>query len=298
MNLKEVLIILLFLVTNKVFASPQSPDLLIYNGDTIGIYTLLLEEYFDQIKKTDDVEGKLFGLNFREGASLNCWRGYQAIFIIEENSLWLEQITSCNEYYYSDSIDVKESKRRISEIFGDKVVNRKVLVDWFTGELSISKPDRKLLRWDGVFVRTFEEEILIQFERGEVKNITEIENYIDEPTRTNRRYGDTLSNVVFKEIQKIKWKDIDKFDCSEVYLIIVGKNGLIKEVIMPEYQTEEQIKEYWDTKREYNYCIRTLTKGLKNLKFDIVKNLGKPIEEDIYIEIWFNDDGTIENWTD
>lgn len=67
---------------------------------------------------------------------------------------------------------------------------------------------------------------------------------------------------------------------------------------MPDYQTKEQINEYWDTKREYNYCIKTLTRGLKSLKFDIVKNSGKSIEEDIYIEIWFNDDGTIENWTD
>ena len=121
-------------------------------------------------------------MNFREGASFNCWRGYQAIFMIEDNSLWLEQITSCNEYYYTDSIDLKKSKRRILEIFGDKVVNGKVLVDWFTGDLSISKPDRKLLRWDGVFVRTFEEEILIQFEKGEIKNIVEIENYTDEPS--------------------------------------------------------------------------------------------------------------------
>lgn len=298
MNIKEILTILLFLVTNMGFASPQSPDLLVYNGDTIGIYTLLLEEYFDQIKKSDDVEGKLFGLNFREGASLNCWRGYQAIFKIEYNSLWLEQITSCNEYYHSDSIDVKESKRQILEIFGDKVVNGKVPVDWFLGNVSISKPERKLLRWDGVFVKTFEEEILIEFDKGEVKNITEIENYIDEPSRINRRYGDTLSKVIFREIQKIKWKNIDKFDCSEVYRIKIGKDGRIKEVIMPDYQTKEQISEYWDTKKEYNYCVRTLTRGLKKLKFDIVKSSGKPIEEDVYIEIWFNNDGTIENWTD
>lgn len=92
-------------------ASPQSPDLLIYKGDTTRVYTLLLEEYFNQKKENDDVEGQLFGLNFRDGASFNCWRGYQAIYKIDNDSLFLEQITSCNEYYYSDSIDVKESKK-------------------------------------------------------------------------------------------------------------------------------------------------------------------------------------------
>ena len=44
MNIKEILTILLFLVSSKGFASPQSLDLLIYNEDTIGIYTLLLED--------------------------------------------------------------------------------------------------------------------------------------------------------------------------------------------------------------------------------------------------------------
>ena len=40
-----------------------------------------------------------------------------------------------------------------------------------------------------------------------------------------------------------------------------------------------------------------MKKVLKKLKFDILKDKGIPIAEDIYIEIWFNDDGTIENWT-
>ena len=298
MNIKGIITILLFLITSKGFASPQSPDLLIYNGDTIGIYILLLEQYFDQVKKKDDVEGKLFGLNFREGASLNCWRGYQAIFRVEDNNLWLEQITSCNEYFYAKSIDTVTSKKRIAEIFGDKVVKGRVHVDWFSGNLTIPKLERKLLRWDGVFVKSFEEETLLEFDKGKVKNISEIKNYVDKPTRINRRHGDTLSNVIFREVQKMKWKNTDKFDCSERYLIKIGKNGRVKEVIMSDYQTEEQINDYWDTKREYNYCIRTLMKGLKKLKFDIVKKLGQSIEEDIYIEIWFNDDGTIENWTD
>jgi len=45
------------------------------------------------------------------------------------------------------------------------------------------------------------------------------------------------------------------------------------------------------------YCLTNLKRGLSDLKFDILKKLGKPTTEDIYIEIWFNNDGTIENWT-
>ena len=34
--------------------------------------------------------------------------------------------------------------------------------------------------------------------------------------------------------------------------------------------------------------------ALKNLKFDIIMDKGKPIPEDIYIEIWVEDNGEIE----
>jgi hypothetical protein len=37
--------------------------------------------------------------------------------------------------------------------------------------------------------------------------------------------------------------------------------------------------------------------ALKTLKFDIIKDKGKPMSEDIYIEIWIEDNGKIENWT-
>ena len=66
---------------------------------------------------------------------------------------------------------------------------------------------------------------------------------------------------------------------------------------MTDSLTADEIEYYWDGKREYNYCIRSMKKALSKLQFDILKRNGKPIYEKIYIEIWFNDDGTIENWT-
>ena len=295
-HIKTVIVIFLFLLASKSTASPQSPDLLIYKGDTTRVYVLLVELYFNLIKKNDDVEGQLFGLNFRDGATFNCWRGYQAIYKIENDSLFLEHITSCNELYYSDSIDTQKSKRRIKEIFGENVKNGKVLINWYSGSLSIPKPKSNILRWDGVFYTSYEEEILIEINKGKVLNTTEIENYLDEPNRINRKYLDTVSNIIFEQIKKLKWRDIDKFDCSERYLITIGKEGKITDVKMVEYQTKAEIKEFWD-RREFNFCIRKLKRGLKELRFDILKRKGQPIEEDIYVEIWFEDDGTIENWT-
>ncbi len=65
-------------------------------------------------------------------------------------------------------IEAKESKRRISGIFGDKV-----LIDWFSGNISL--PKAKILRWNRVFHISFEEEILFQVNNGKTQNISVIE---------------------------------------------------------------------------------------------------------------------------
>jgi len=33
------------------------------------------------------------------------------------------------------------------------------------------------------------------------------------------------------------------------------------------------------------------------LQFDIIKRKGKPMEENVLLEIWFEENGAIENWT-
>jgi hypothetical protein len=274
------------------FASPQLPDYLIFKGDTLPIYNLILEDYFNKIKIAD--QGDLFGLKFRDGASFNCWRGYQAIYKIDNDSLFLTHIISCWELNDRDTININESNNKLKNIFLDKVKNGRVFVDWFTDNISI--PNGKLLRWDGVFYKIFENEILVSIEKGLVYEISEQTNYIDEPKRLNRKYNDTISKVIFNELKKVKWKSIDVFDCSEAYLITIGGNGKVNKVEMSEYQTKEQIKEFWD-RREYNYCMRKVKNAIRDLKFDIIKHKGKPYTEKVYVEIWLEDDGTIENWT-
>ena len=290
---KVIILASIFFFVKNGFASPQLPDYLIYKGDTITVYNLILEQYFEEINKSD--QGSLFGLKFRDGASLNCWRGYQAIYSIENDSLLLTGIIHCGEIYSGSLINQEVSRERINKIFWDKVVNGKVFLNWYTGEISI--PNGSLLRWDGVFHKSFEKEVLIKVKDGSIKSTSDISNYIDEPDRINRRYQDTISTVLFKELEKIKWKKIDEFDCSEKYLITIDSNGEVSKVTMAEYQTKAEIKEFWD-RNEYNYCIRAIEKGLKGLKFDILKMNGIPIEEEVYIEIWLEENGKLENWTD
>jgi len=99
---------------------------------------------------------------------------------------------------------------------------------------------------------------------------------------------DKITNIIFEKIQNYKWKKLEEFDCSAIYRIRISKKGRIDLVEMD--LTKGEINEEYE-KKEYKHCIRSIKKALKGLKFD--KSL---IEKYVYIELWFNDDGTIERW--
>lgn len=281
------------------FASPQVPDYLIYKNDTIPTYNLLVEQFLQQREQDN---GQLFGLSFRNSVdeefivSVNCWRGYQAIYKIENDSLFVCNIIDCHSI---KDIDKQTPERYLKEIFKEKVKNNKVFIDWFSGMISfpLESKDNKIVRWDGVFENIYLFETALEIDKGIINKISNVENYTDLKNGINRLTKDSISSILFKEVQRHKWKNLDKCDCSEEYIITIGENGKIANVIMPEYQTKEEIEEYWDTKKEYNYCIKSMKKALSKLQFDIIKRKGKPMEENVLLEIWFEENGVIENWT-
>jgi hypothetical protein len=293
----SLFILILTLSSFQLFASPQMPDYLIFKGDTIATYNLILEQYLQKQEKTESE--KLFALSFRNSSdgsfSFNCWRGYQAIYKIDNDSLFLVDIINCGERR-NGNIDTAASTEKMKGIFGDKVVNRRVYINWFSGDLNFPL-NNKVLRWDGVFYKIFEYETVITIAFGKVLSIENVNNYVDNPKATDRKDKSKVSDIFFKKLKKVKWINIDSIDCSERYLVTIDKDGKVSKVTMLEYQSVDSINKYWE-RDEYNYCINTILNSLKKLKFDIIKDKGKPISEDIYIEIWFDEqNGKIENWT-
>ena len=288
-----------FYVSISFASSPQISDYLIFKNDTIPTYNLLVEQYLQKIK---DDKGRLFDLSFRNsiegtlGTSLNCWRGYQAIYEIKNDSLFVNAIIDCH------SLDNKNliPKNYIKKLFGEKVKSNKVFVDWFSGNISFptKRTDNKMINWDGVFERIFMYENVIEIENGKILKISEQQNYVDLKDGIDRLDRENITQAIFDRIKNYNWTKKDKFDCSELYTVTIGEKGKVTNVIMTEYQTKELISEFWDTKREYNFCIRSIKKALKGLQFDILKRKGIPIESNVNVEIWFNEDGTIENWSE
>ncbi len=291
--MKKIILIIAFNVFYfTLSASPQRPDYIIYKNDTVATYNLILEQYFQS--KDTLAEEKLFGLNFRDGATFNCWRGYQAIYKIENDSLFLTDIIECGERLRG-KLNKSLSNKKMATIFGDKLRSSKVYIDWFSGDLNFPL-NNKVLRWDGVFYTIYEKETIVNISSGRVLNIENIENYIDDPKSIDRRDKSKISDILFEKLKNNNWKKADDCDCSEKYFVTINESGKISKVTMIGYETDEKIDENWE-RNEYNYCIRTIFKTLKKLKFDIIKYKGKPTSEDIYIKIWTKDDGEIENWT-
>lgn len=286
----SLLIVFLTLSQSQLFASPQLPDYIIYKGDTIATYTLILEQYFQKQDKTD--QGKLFGLSFRDGASLNCWRGYQAIYEVENDSLFLTDIIYCGERR-SGKIDKAAFVQKMKNLFNDKFLNDRVYIDWFSGDMKFPLTN-KVLRWDGVFYTIYEREKVISISNGKVFAIDDVENYVDDPKRIDRKDKNKISDILFKRLKKTKWKNKEDYDCSEKYMVTIDENGNVSKVRM--LYSDEEIEKYYE-KDEYNFCINKVFNALKSLKFDIIKDKGKPIAEEIYIQIWVEDNGKLENWT-
>jgi hypothetical protein len=273
------------------------PDYIIFKGDTIATYNLILEQYL-QRHDTAKTE-QLFGLSFRNGTdgsiSFNCWRGYQAIYKIDNDSLFLVDIIDCGERR-NGTIDKVASFKKMKEVFGNNFINGRVYINWFSGYLNFPLTN-KVLRWDGVFYKIYEKETVVNIAFGEILNTKDVENYVDNPKAIDRKDKDKVSDILFKKIKKAKWINVDSIDCSEKYLVTIDRDGKVSKVTMLGYQSQDTIDKYWE-RNEYDHCINTIFNSLSKLQFDIIKDKGKPISEDIYIEIWFDEKkGKIENWT-
>jgi hypothetical protein len=267
------------------------PDYIIIKGDTIPTYNLLLESY---LQKLDTVEAqRLFGLAFRDGASFNCWRGYQAIYMVQGDSLFLVDIINCGAIR-NKNMDKLESLNKMKAIFGDAVHQNRVFIDWFSGVINYPI-DKSVLRWDGVFYTIYERETIVSIDFGKVTDIKNVNNYVDDPKGIDRRDKEEVSKILFKQLKRTKWRNSEEFDCSEKYLVTINENGNVSKVRM--LYTDEEIQKYYD-KEEYDFCLNKMYSSLKTLKFDIIKDKGVPITEDIYIEIWMEDNGKLKDWTD
>ena len=249
----------------RLLASPQQSELLIIQNDTIPLYQILLpSDLADQL--WHDHEGEM---DILDVLTTGNWRGYRGIWELTDDALYLV------------GFQFGFGGLGLEQLFPDRVKDGRVLADWYSSKLII--PRGKVLRWDGIFYRTYTEEEHLSFKNGHVLSRKEVQNYVDLPDGISRLAENPYSpnheiaEVIFNQIVSVKtdWNALDERCWQGImgdYTFIIGANGRVKSVK--------------DDLQKHSAVTRLFKKRLRGLRFDIIKFNGKPYEE----RIWFSID--------
>lgn len=180
MSLKNIVCVLLSLFALDVFATIQNPDILLIEGDTVYLKSFPLEDL--------ELQYRPFGLTLLTAPNTGCWRGYQAVWRLQSDSLFLEKILECplEEGRFlikeNECKPLPESKspkeENLLELFRkngleSKVLEKSVFADWYNK--SLVEP-HNIGSWhykDDSFKRTLYDLSVFQNRREKLKN-TEI----------------------------------------------------------------------------------------------------------------------------
>ena len=98
-----------------------------------------------------------------------CWRGYLGTWLIENDQLYLVDISG----YLEDG-----SEANLQSVF--PLAKERVFAEWFSGTLRI--PQGKILNYvHGGYLSTYEQDLFLEIERGRLVNKVVVKNQKPEP---------------------------------------------------------------------------------------------------------------------
>ncbi len=239
--MKKCLLILLivFFVSNlRLFATTQYPDILVDGNDTVAIFCNPLEQYLDKKNKRKFCSEKL------NWTSTACYRGYQAIWTIQNDSLFLLKVR----------IGCGESEDKYFDLKKEFKTDKKVFANWFTGEINSPRGDLLQYVHDG-YASIFEKEKIFYLSNGKIDSLSN-NNYlvydINRLKPSTRFLSDTIRKIIISHIDKDKVKGFpDSLACS--INIRFNENGLIDSIY------NEWTYDGLDILEDYIYSVATKT---------------------------------------
>lgn len=156
---KIFFVFLLFITSSNLFATAQFPDLLIYEGQTVGIFSNPLESYFD---KTHPRPNVLF-----KTTCTASWRGYLATWQIKEDGfLYLVKLVdgSCSQDAPEIPIDKVFPKQKLP-----------IKAGWFSGALVIPQGEQLEYVHMG-YGSVYEKELHLSIKNGKLVSKIVIDN--------------------------------------------------------------------------------------------------------------------------
>ena len=239
-------LIILTVLSQKVFGTAQVPDYLIINGDTLAIFSNPLESYFEKSSRPDSVFDK-YGYN-----STACWRGYVGYWELRNDSLFLLELQGD-----TSAID-------LSLIFKDRETSNNIFADWFDN--SILNPHGELIFYGHMgygSIYQFEKEFV--FSNGILTSLKEFDNSKSKKSKYTEN-PELLKKFLRESINYSNIKS-EPYERARVYVQIlnVTENGKIDSV---------SVVRGWDTERDKE-AIRVV-KSIP--EWDIVYSQGKQIQ--------------------
>lgn len=155
-------------------ATGQIPDLIIVGKDTMLLLATPIEHDSILCRQVDE---RLSKKNFCTA----CWRGYQALWQIENGELSLIQIED-SKSLFADPDTVPEITVDLNGIF-DKYRNKegKVIATWFSGKLKVASGELIHYVHTG-FEQEYEHETNYQVEQGKIISQTSYQNSLKKGT--------------------------------------------------------------------------------------------------------------------
>ncbi len=146
---KLIISTIIFLYSVSAFATAQFPDYLVYNGETVSIFSNPLESFFSEQNPRPD--------NLFRYSCTACWRGYVATWEVKDGKLYLVKAIE-------GTCDSNAPEIDMSKVFGRKLP---VEATWFSGVLRI--PRGELLSYVHMgYGSVYEKELILTFKNGKL----------------------------------------------------------------------------------------------------------------------------------
>ncbi len=277
---------ILFFSCSGLSATPQVPDILIFDGQTYPLFSNPLEDYLNTegYNEKDD----------RGCNSSSCWRGYVATWTIRNDSLFLTQIERCGIYASAGVLTgVECNQADTSKIIRHLIrefKGRETFFPWFSGELR--SPEGRMIEYiHGEYLSKYERELLVKIESGILTGVYTVNNEISDSHELDRFNYELIQDSLFHYIATgLDWKKVGgDMICDSDYLITINKRGRVTRLRYEPMSDESKWESFW-WNLNYSDCRRTLKRPIRNLNLKKMLTHGGQIPRIVKLVISYSDD--------
>lgn len=275
-------LLLILSISSNLFGTAQVPDYLIYDGDTIALFSNPLKTFLDK-NEIEEIPG------LAECSSTACWRGYVALWELKNDSLFLAGIQSCHDFCDT------ESAADLSLIF-DNYVGKPIFASWVK-ETLVSPQGRQLKYVHMGYNSIYEREVHFNIRNGKLTNIKTIDNEFENNDQIEKFNYDLLLDSIFVYVAAgTDWSVMggEEF-CDDAYFVKIGRSGKVKRVVYEPINGDNFFQRTWWNLNNRN-CIRSIKRPLRNVNFKemITNDYFKPIT--VRLEINYKKETGLTLW--